>query len=47
LISYPASGHAAASNLAADSIEGRETWYQVDRPPPEKKPELVIGWHIA
>jgi len=34
-------------NLIVDSIEGRETWYWVDQPPPERDPELGVGWHIA
>jgi len=34
-------------NLIVDSIEGREGWYWVDEPPPERDPEIGVGWHVA
>jgi len=34
-------------NLIVDSIEGRESWYWVDEPPPERDSELGVGWHVA
>jgi len=34
-------------NLIVDAIEGRESWYWVDEPPPEKDLELGVGWHVA
>ena len=34
-------------NLIVDSIEGRESWYWVDEPPPEQDPGLGVGWHVA
>jgi dephospho-CoA kinase len=34
-------------NLVVDSIEGREGWYWVDEPPPEKSLELGVGRYIA
>uniref|UniRef100_A0A7C5YTM3 Uncharacterized protein n=1 Tax=Ignisphaera aggregans TaxID=334771 RepID=A0A7C5YTM3_9CREN len=34
-------------NLVIDNIEGREEWYWIDEPPPEKDRELGIGRYIA
>ena len=34
-------------NLIVDSIEGRESWYWVDEPPPERDLELGVGKHVA
>lgn len=34
-------------NLIIDNISGRESWYWVDHPPPEKDPELGIGRYVA
>jgi dephospho-CoA kinase len=34
-------------NLIVDSIEGREGWYWIDEPPPERDLELGVGWHVA
>jgi energy-coupling factor transporter ATP-binding protein EcfA2 len=37
----------AELNLIVESIEGRESWYWVDQPPPERDPEIGVGWHAA
>jgi len=34
-------------NLVVDSIEGRESWYWVDEPPPERDLELGVGRYVA
>ena len=34
-------------NMIVDSIEGREGWYWIDEPPPEKDLELGIGRYVA
>ena len=34
-------------NMIVDSIEGRESWYWIDEPPPEKDLELGIGRYVA
>jgi len=34
-------------NLIDDSIEGRESWYWIDEPPPERDLELGVGKHVA
>jgi hypothetical protein len=37
----------AELNLIVESTEGGESWYWVNQPPPERDPEIVVGWHAA